>query len=157
MLYNKTCKICGNTFESDSRNTVYCSDKCAKRGAKKAKRSRKMKHINAVRRGDTSEIESLVSSAYKLSREVAKMCLIKKCMCTDKDHVCSGELQVHHLDHDPFNCHPSNLMWVCEKAHQDIHANEEDCSIVDEIKAYTIIRKQEEIRERNAEKQNTKK
>lgn len=157
MLYNKTCKICGNTFESDSRNTVYCSDKCAKRGAKKAKRSRKMKHINAVRRGDTSEIESLVSSAYKLSREVANMCLIKKCMCTDKDHICSGELQVHHLDHDPFNCHPSNLIWVCEKAHQDIHAKEEDCSIVDEIKAYTIIRKQSEIRERNAEKQSAEK
>ena len=78
-------------------------------------------------------------------------------MCTDKDHVCSGELQVHHLDHDPFNCHPSNLIWVCEKAHQDIHAKEEDCSIVDEIKAYTIIRKQAEIRERNAEKQSAEK
>lgn len=152
MLYNKTCKICGNTFESDSRNTVYCSDKCAKRGAKKAYRSRKMKRINAVRRGDTSEIESLISSAYKLSREVAKMCLIKKCSCVDPDHICEGELHVHHKDHNPFNCHPSNLMWVCEKAHQDIHANEEDCSIVDEVKAYTIIRKQEEIRERNAEK-----
>ena len=36
MAYSKTCKICGKSFESDSKNTVYCSDKCAKRGAKKA-------------------------------------------------------------------------------------------------------------------------
>ena len=153
MSFTKTCKICGSTFESDARNTIYCSDKCAKRGAKKAYRSRKMKHINAVRRGDDKEIENLISAAYKLSREVAKMCLIKKCSCTDKDHVCEGELHVHHKDHDPFNCDPSNLIWLCEKAHNEIHSQEEDCSIESEIKAYVTIRKQSEIRERNLKKQ----
>ena len=88
MAYSKTCKICGKAFESESRNTIYCSDKCSKRGAKKAYRSRKMKHINAVRRGDDKELESLLATAYKLSRDVAKMCLHKVCSCTDKDHVC---------------------------------------------------------------------
>lgn len=153
MSFTKTCKICGSTFESDARNTIYCSDKCAKRGAKKAYRSRKMKHINAVRRGDDKEIENLISAAYKLSREVAKMCLIKKCSCTDKDHVCDGELHVHHKDHCVLNCHPSNLVWLCEKAHNQIHSQEEDCSIESEIKAYVTIRKQSEIRERNLKKQ----
>ena len=153
MSFTKTCKICGSTFESDARNTIYCSDKCAKRGAKKAYRSRKMKHINAVRRGDDKEIENLVSAAYKLSREVAKMCLIKKCSCTDKDHVCDGELHCHHKDHNPLNCHPSNRVWLCEKAHNQIHSQEEDCSIESEIKAYVTIRKQSEIRERNLKKQ----
>lgn len=152
MTYSKTCKICGKSFESESKNTVYCSDKCAKRGAKKAYRSRKMKHINAVKRGDDKEIEALITSTYKLSRDVAKMCLHKKCMCTDKDHTCSGELHVHHIDHDPFNCHPSNLMWLCEKAHHELHAIEEDCSIHDELKSFIFIRKQEGIRERNAAK-----
>ena len=65
MAFTKKCKICGATFESDSRNTVYCSDKCAKRGAKKAYRSRKMKHINAVRRGDSEERGGLSTAAYK--------------------------------------------------------------------------------------------
>lgn len=153
MPYTKTCKICGNTFESESRNTVYCSDKCAKRGAKKAYRSRKMKHINAVRRGDDSEINNLIHNAYKLSREVAKLCLIKKCSCTDKDHVCEGELHVHHIDHDVFNNHPSNLMWLCEKAHKEIHSSEENCSIESEIKAYIVIRKQNETRDRNLKRQ----
>lgn len=153
MTYSKTCKICGNTFESESHNTVYCSDKCAKRGAKKAYRSRKMKHINAVRRGDEQEIENLITAARRLSRDIAKLCLHKVCSCTDEGHVCEGDLVCHHKDHNPFNSDPSNLMWVCEKAHNEIHTQEEDCSVVDEIKAYVTIRKQAEIRKRNAEKQ----
>lgn len=157
MAFKKKCKICGSEFESDSRNTIYCSDKCAKRGAKKAYRSRKMKHINAVRRGDDKEIENLMSAAYKLSREVAKMCLIKKCSCNDPNHVCEGELQVHHINHLIWDNSPSNLMWVCEKAHKEIHNREEDCSIVDEMKAYVTIRKQNEVRDRNAKKQSDSK
>lgn len=156
MAYSKTCKICGEAFESESRNTIYCSDKCSKRGAKKAYRSRKMKHINAVRRGDDKELEALLATAYKLSRDVAKMCLHKVCSCTDKDHVCEGELHCHHKDHNPLNCDPSNLIWLCEKAHNEIHAIEEDCSIMDELKAYVTIRKQSEIRKRNADKQSAK-
>lgn len=153
MAFQKTCKICGKTFESEARNTIYCSDKCAKRGAKKAYRSRKMKHINAVRRGDDKEIENLMSAVYKLSRDVAKLCLVKRCSCKDKDHVCEGELHVHHINHNPFDARPENLCWLCEKAHNEIHAEEEDCSIMDEMKAYVTIRKQAEIRERNAKKQ----
>lgn len=153
MSFNKKCKICEKEFESKSRNAVYCSDKCAKRGAKKAYRSRKMKHINAVKRGDDKEIQILIQQAYKLSREVAKMCLHKKCMYNDKDHICSGELHVHHIDHCVFNMNPSNLVWLCEKAHHELHATEEDCGINDEIKAFVTIRKQAEIRERNKLKQ----
>lgn len=153
MPFKKKCKICGNEFESDSRNTVYCSDKCSKRGAKKAYRSRKMKHINAVRRGDDKEIEALITSAYKLSREVAKMCLVKKCSCKDKDHACEGELQVHHINHLIFDNRPQNLMWLCEKAHHELHNEEEDCSNIKELNAFITIRKQEEIRERNLVRQ----
>lgn len=153
MAFKKKCKICGNDFESESRNTLYCSDKCAKRGAKKAYRSRKMKHINAIKRGDDKEIEILISNAYRLSREVAKMCLIKKCACKDTNHTCEGELVVHHINHCIFDNNPANLIWLCEKAHKEIHNNEEDCSIVDEIRAYVTIRKQSETRERNKLKQ----
>lgn len=40
------------------------------------------------------------------------------------------------------------------KAHRELHNNEEDCSIIDEINAFVTIRKQAEIRERNAAKRN---
>lgn len=153
MAFSKKCSICGKEFESESRNTKYCSDKCSKRGAKKAYRSRKMKRINAVRRGDDKEIENLITAAYKLSRDIAKMFLYKGCSCTTPGHVCEGELRVHHIDHDVFNMHPSNLVWLCEKAHNEIHASEEDCSIFNEMKAFVTIRKQAEIRARNNKKQ----
>lgn len=41
------------------------------------------------------------------------------------------------------------------KSRAAIHS-EEDCSIDNEIKAYVVIRKQSEIRERNAAKHNIK-
>ena len=153
MTFTKKCSICGAEFESESRNTKYCSDKCSKRGAKKAYRSRKMKRINARRRGDEKEIEIIIHSAYKLAREVAKMFLYKGCSCEDKDHICSGDLCVHHIDHNPFNNHPSNLRWLCEKAHSELHTHEEDCSVFEEMKAFVTIRKQREIRDRNLKKQ----
>lgn len=153
MSFTKICTICGNEFESASNNTKYCSDKCAKRGAKKAYRSRKMKRINAVKRGDDKAIKQLMTDAYRLSRAIAKLCLFKKCMYNKPDHVCEGELQVHHRNHNPFDARPENLCWLCEKAHNEIHNNEEDCSIIEETKAYITIRKQEEIRERNKLKQ----
>lgn len=149
MSYSKICKICGNEFESESKNAKYCSDNCSKRGAKKARRSRKLKHINAVRRGDDKEIDGLIRLAYKLAHEAAKLCLHKKCACKDKDHICSEKLVIHHIDHNVLNNHPSNLMWLCEKAHREIHKQEEDCSINEEIKSFITIRKQSEIRERN--------
>ena len=40
------------------------------------------------------------------------------------------------------------------KAHREIHSKEEDCSVIDEIKAFVTIRKQAEIRKRNADKRN---
>lgn len=152
MVYKKICKICGIEFESESHNAVYCSDKCSKKGAKRAYRSRKMKHINAVRKGDDKEIEIAIQQSYKLARCIAKLLLHKKCSCTEQNHICDGDLVVHHIDHCIWNNSPSNLMWLCEKAHKEIHSNEEDCSILDEAKAYVTIRKQAEIRERNSAK-----
>lgn len=153
MPFTKICTICGNEFESVSNNTKYCSDKCAKRGAQKAYRSRKMKHINAVKRGDDKAIKQLMTDAYRLSRGIAKLCLFKKCMCNKPGHICEGELQVHHRNHLIWDNRPQNLQWLCEKAHHEIHRQEEDVSIIDEIKSFITIRKQEEIRERNKLKQ----
>ena len=156
-MFSKICKICNNQFESESKNSVYCSDKCRKRGNKKAYRSRKMKHINAVKRGDDCEINNIITAAYKLAHAVAKLCLQKKCSCTSKDHVCAGNLVIHHINHNVFDNRPQNLQWLCEKAHSEIHSSEEDCSIFDEIKAFIIIRKQSEIRDRNLLKQQANK
>jgi hypothetical protein len=114
-----------------------------------------MKKYNAIKRGDDKEIELLIKQSYKLSHEVAKMCLFKKCSCKDSNHICEGQLVLHHIDHNVLNTSPDNLMWVCEKYHHEIHNNEEDCSLTEELKAYVVIRKQSEIRELNRKKRDS--
>lgn len=151
MTFKKICKICNSEFESEYNNTLYCSDKCKKRAYKKAYRRRKMKHINAVKRGDESEIKALITQAYKLAHDAAKLLLPKYCSyCNfDKNHICNGSLVIHHIDHNILNNSPNNLMWLCEKAHHEIHNNEEDCSIINELKAYITIKKQLLIHKKN--------
>lgn len=153
MSYQKTCKICGKGFESDSRNTRYCSEQCAKRGAKKAHRRRKIKAINRASYASDKELNQIVQRAYKLSRDIAIMFLEQKCSCNDPDHVCDGDLEVHHIDHNPFNMQISNLRWLCKKAHSQLHSQEEDCDFLAELKSYKLIKEQSEIRSRNKVRQ----
>lgn len=152
-MFHKTCKICGCSFDSDARNKVYCSDECAERGKKKATSKRKR---NAARRKEYSsdkEVILLINKARALSREIATMLIPMKCSCKSKGHVCDGDLECHHIDHNVFNMHPSNLCWLCKKAHAEVHAAEEDCDMVGEIKAYVKIKEQADIRSRNKAKQ----
>lgn len=51
------------------------------------------------------------------------------------------------------NMSPSNLRWLCVKAHAELHSQEEDVDLLNELKAYTTIKEQTEIRERNLERQ----
>ena len=153
MKYKKKCPVCGKAFESDVRNKKYCGDACAKRGAKKAYRSRKMKHIRSVMSGDEKEIDNIIQTSYKLAQVIAKMFLPKVCSCTEPGHKCNEKLNVHHKDHNCLNNSVTNLCWLCENAHHQIHNEEEDCSVKEELKAYVVIRKQADIRKRNLDKQ----
>lgn len=153
MVYQKTCKICKKEFESESRNTLYCCDKCAKRGAKRAAKRRKMKSNFSKEHAAEKSLDKLVQKAYLLSREVATTLIPQKCSCTDPNHVCSGELQVHHINHFVLDTRPQNLRWLCAKAHSELHVREEDCSNLDELKAFLTIKEQEDIRSRNLAKQ----
>lgn len=146
MSFTKTCKICGCEFESEARNTRYCSDKCAKRAAKKAAKKRKVKKDENY--NETVELDRLICKAYALSREIAEMFVPKICACTE-EHECCDEFECHHKDHNPFNMAPSNLQWVCKNGHVAIHSSEEDVDIYSELKAYAVLKQQAEIRERN--------
>ena len=152
MAYKKVCKICGSAFESESRNTRYCSEKCAKKGEKKAYRRRKIKAIHKESYTMDKEINQVIQRAYKLSRDIALMFLPQVCSCVEKDHVCDGDLEVHHIDHNPLNMQVSNLRWLCKKAHAQLHSQEEDCDLLAELKAFLAIKEQHNIRLRNKDK-----
>lgn len=140
MTYKKICTICKNEFESESANTKYCSEKCAKRGAKRSYRSRKMKLIKSKTYPTEKMIAKIINKTHTLAREIAEQFKTKVCMCSDPNHECSNELIVHHIDHDCFNNHPMNLQWLCSKAHAELHASEKDCNVPKELKAYITIK-----------------
>ena len=144
MTYKKVCKICKKEFESDSTSKKYCSEKCAKQGAKRSYRSRKMKHIRSVNYPTDKLISKMINKAHVLAREVAELFRAKMCTCLDEDHVCEGALEVHHINHNVFDNDPSNLRWLCKKAHAKIHSQEEDCNVPDELKAFLKIKELEE-------------
>ena len=151
-MFTKTCKICGNEFESAARNARYCCETCAKKGAKRAYNKRKRNAARAALNDTDKEITLLIQRAYKLSHEIADAFIPKKCSCTEHNHICEGNLELHHIDHNPFNMSVNNMCWVCKKAHAQIHSDEEDVDFVTELQAYAFIKEQSDIRDRNAEK-----
>lgn len=152
-MVTKVCKICNKPFETESPNKQYCSEKCSKRAAKKAYRSRKMKHIMSKDYNLDKEIAQLNNRAHTLSRDLAKMFIPYKCASSEEGHICEDDLECHHINHDPFDCRISNLQWLCKKAHAQIHSKEHDCDIVAELKAYKTIKDQYDIRELNRKSQ----
>lgn len=118
-IYNKVCKYCGKEYTSVSRNQRYCSQECCdkaqvvnKKKAKKQAKKRKAYNENV-------EMNRLLSRAYSLAGAIGEH--LPK-VCAHKDvpgHVCSGPMELHHRDGNPFNNSPDNLVWLCRKAHEE--------------------------------------
>ena len=151
MVYLKTCKLCGCAFESEARNTRYCSEACKAKASKKTAAKRKRRIAKQELTGKAKDTDLLIQKAYKLSREVAEAFLPKVCKC-GRCHDENTELFVHHIDHNVMNMQPSNLVWLCQEAHTDIHTVEADIDLTAELNAYTVIKEQVETRARNAAK-----
>ena len=123
-VYKKICKNpkCNKDFESESRNTRYCSTECCATAQiinkkKDKKCSKRRKRVPGGPCFTTFTIKDLCS----LSRDVADAVLQKKCQMSlrDPSHVCSGNLELHHKDANPFNISISNMEYLCRTAHEE--------------------------------------
>lgn len=135
-VYQKICKNpkCNCEYLSDSRNQKYCSDECAEymKGVVKKKTKRK-----AVRRKEydkNREINRALSKAYSLCETVFELYKIPK-VCNCKEHglegECSGPLQRHHKNGNPFDNSPWNLEYECARHHKMYHDKVGDINMVD--------------------------
>lgn len=124
-VYNKVCRNpkCGKDFKSTSRNQRYCSDECCAycQGINKKKMQVRKKRRREYDKN--KEVNRMLSKSYDLAHKVAEEFGIPKvCGCVlrgddlEKDP-CSGQLQLHHEDGDPFNNSPRNLGWYCNHHH----------------------------------------
>jgi 5-methylcytosine-specific restriction endonuclease McrA len=113
MEYSKICKDprCRKPFVSTSKNQAFCCPACQKRyyDERKKRRSKYEK---------TKEENQMLSTAYRLSNLVADFIYPEK-VCAK----CGKEsTHVHHIDMNPLNNSPKNLLRLCEKCHKQLHA-----------------------------------
>lgn len=134
--YKKKCVYCGKEYESDSRNQRYCCDECC---AKAQEKNYKVKKTRARKRREyskTEKIQRALSAAYSLAHKVAEAYDIPKvCVCklkgeVDENNECSGDLELHHDDSNPFNNAPWNLGWYCERHHKVEHGKKGKVNVV---------------------------
>lgn len=113
--FKKNChlKTCLKPFESDSRNTAYCSDPCAdaakKRSNARVKRKRGYQKDAPNRRAQSMSrrefrAEGASDMAVSICQSCAKFLFVR-------------DLEFHHRDGNPFNNVPDNRACLCHPCH----------------------------------------
>lgn len=73
----------------------------------------------------SKERRSKLSREYILYRKnECEKCGVKNTFMVGDYRVKRKILTVHHIDHNPANNDPKNLMTLCRKCHVEIHKNE---------------------------------
>lgn len=136
-VYTKSCVYCHETYTSESRGQRYCSPECCEKAQEVNKK--KTKHRRAKRKEyhENREINVALSTAYSLAKRVAKLYYIpESCGCErlGLEGKCTGELELHHRDFNPFNNHPDNLVWLCKSHHAAVHNGKTHVNMVETYK-----------------------
>lgn len=125
---------CGCDYQSLSRNQKYCSDECSELMREAVKKRTK---VRAKKRKDydaNKEINRALSKSYSLCETVFELYRIPK-VCNCKAHGfedrCSGALERHHKDGNPFNNSPDNLEYGCRHHHPMMDAEHASINMVD--------------------------
>lgn len=118
-VYQKVCRYCGKDYTSASRNQRYCSEECCAKAQQKNKSKAKKSRKRRKAYDENKELNRLIARAYTLAQALGEL-LPKECAHKHiPSHVCSGPMELHHRDGNPFNNSLSNLVWVCRRAHED--------------------------------------
>ena len=137
-MYNKKCRYCGKEFESESRNTRYCSTDCCDKAQTKMKKVKKQRERKRTLYHEDKDVSRLVSRAYALSQDMAEIFIPK--VCADPDCECHKlpvievEFELHHKDCNPFHITFENMEWRCEKAHKRVHTTLPNVNMLEVLK-----------------------
>lgn len=132
-MFTKKCKYCDKEFESEARNTRYCSLTCCSKAQQK---QRKIKQVRKRKRKEYSEnveINRVLSAAYTLAKKVSDLFdLDRTCHCQEfyLEGDCTEDIQLHHRNFNPFDNRPENLIWLCTSHHAKLHSNSNDVNII---------------------------
>ena len=129
-MYNKICIYCGKEFQSNSRNTRYCSKECLDKAQLKRQSVTKRRRVRRKEYDKNKEVCRLLSRAYKLAKSVAEELKLPKCNC----EYCKGgstDIELHHLNLNPLDNTPSNLIYLCKKKHAIVHSMQKSVNMVE--------------------------
>lgn len=102
----RTCENCGKTYETSyHRRKRFCSARCAK------KFSMDSEFINTTYQGFTPSLKKSIRQRDNYACQL--------CGKTEQKR----EFSVHHVDYNKANCHPSNLITLCDTCHPKTHYN----------------------------------
>lgn len=126
-VYNKVCRYCGKDYTSTSRNKKYCSQECSDKAQKKNKAIKKKRARKRKEYDENREINQALASAYTLAHKVADLFMIpKECshdVFQNTSGECTGGMELHHKDGNPFNNSPDNLVYLCKSHHGQVHSD----------------------------------
>lgn len=144
-VYKKVCKHCGKEFESVARNTRYCSQECCDK-AQKVRTSHNKKCAKRRKEYDENkDLARLVSRTYAIANALGAL-IPKVCALSGQPgHECSGPMELHHKNGNPFNNSLSNLEWRCRCAHEEAHKEMPVYSIVDILKEALLQENPQEV------------
>lgn len=138
-IYNKVCKYCGKDYTSTSRNQKYCCQECSDKAQKKNKSIKKKRARKRKEYDENKEINQALAAAYALAHRMADLFMIpKECAHEVFDGCsgdCSGALELHHRDGNPFNNSPDNLFYLCRCHHGQVH-NDKERVVMNVVETY---------------------
>jgi hypothetical protein len=110
-LQRKMCPVCGTIFQPRSSRRVYCERQCAN-----------LAHARRMRGTGNSHFKAASSYTW-VFREMKKIILDRDgrgcVVCNDARR--KSRIVVHHIDEDPTNNHPENLIVLCTPCHMTHH------------------------------------
>lgn len=131
MSYTKICRFCGKEFQSEARNTRYCSQDCCDKANVKNRKIKKSRAVRNKQRKENEVENRLLTRAYSLTSFVAESFNLPSCNC----EFCKGDSEKypnenHHKNLNPLDNTPNNIIRVCNHRHKIIHNQMPDINMV---------------------------
>lgn len=116
VLKDKPCAHCGQTMQVISSRQVYCNRYCMSRSFSikmVGSGSSTFKDPSLYSPSSYGKFWSLLAELIRVRDE--QICIL--CAATAG----ARELSVHHIDHNPLNNDPENLITLCQSCHRSHH------------------------------------
>lgn len=125
MIKTFTCKVCGESFQKETRSYAYYCPTCRKKkNVEKVMSSKKRKIPETmIGVGSGGNQKGDKNPGYKGGHTVYRQTYLESETGAQSCEICNSgrHLLIHHRDGNRSNGHLSNLIRLCRKCHAKVH------------------------------------